>query len=77
MIAGEGAISTFYSIVRESRIMAPSQNRQGMDMVFKELTVSIGSRSILKNVSGLAKPGEILAIMGPSGMKNKTVFRLY
>ena len=76
MIAGEGAISTFYSIVRESR-MAPSQNRQGMDMVLKELTVSIGSRSILKNVSGLAKPGEILAIMGPSGMKNKKVFRLY
>ena len=44
-----------------------------LHLVFKDLTVTVstegGEREILKNVSGEVKPGEVLAIMGPSGMK--------
>jgi len=31
------------------------------------VTVTINDKTILKRVSGMAKAGEILAIMGPSG----------
>ena len=41
--------------------------RTGMDLVFKNICVTIGDKTILKDVSGLACPGEILAVMGPSG----------
>ena len=37
-------------------------------MVFKDVYVSIGKTDILNNVYGMAKVGQMLAIMGPSGM---------
>lgn len=39
----------------------------GMEMVFKNVCVNIGNYSILADVSGLARTGQILAIMGPPG----------
>jgi ABC-type transporter Mla maintaining outer membrane lipid asymmetry ATPase subunit MlaF len=38
-----------------------------MEVIFKDLDVSINDKQILHNVSGLAKQGHMLAIMGPSG----------
>lgn len=39
---------------------------------FSDLGVKIADRQILQNVSGKVHPGEMLAVMGPSG--KKTVF---
>ena len=39
-----------------------------MEVIFKDLEVSINNKRILHHVSGLARQGHMLAIMGPSGM---------
>ena len=39
----------------------------GYDLTFRNLSVTINKRQILKDISGLAKQGEMLAVMGPSG----------
>ena len=40
---------------------------EGATLVFKNVCVTLNKQDILKNVSGLAKVGHMLAIMGPSG----------
>lgn len=42
----------------------------GHELVFRNIRVYMGNnkKEVLKGVSGVAKPGEMLAIMGPSGM---------
>ena len=40
----------------------------GATVVFKDVCVSLSKTDILKNVYGMAKVGQMLAIMGPSGM---------
>ena len=51
----------------------------GCELTFRDISVKIEKKYILKNVSGLAKPGEMMAIMGPSGKKliivSDSVFR--
>lgn len=39
----------------------------GCELVFNDISVKIGNEHILKNINGCAKPGELLAVMGPSG----------
>ena len=38
-----------------------------MELVFRDVCVKVDKRLILNNVSGLARSGELLAVMGPSG----------
>ena len=38
----------------------------GCELAFKDICVKINKKNILKDVSGLAKPGEMMAIMGLS-----------
>ena len=38
-----------------------------MTLTFNNLQAFIDNRKILDNVSGSVKPGEVLAVMGPSG----------
>lgn len=43
---------------------------------FSNLGVKINDRQILQNVGGKVHPGEMLAVMGPSG-KRRTLFSLF
>ena len=38
-----------------------------MDLVFRDIEVTIKNKNILKQISGIAEKGDMLAIMGPSG----------
>ena len=38
-----------------------------MHMTFRDLSVRADGKFILQNITGEIKPGEIIAIMGPSG----------
>jgi len=44
------------------------RREQGATVVFKDVCVTLGKKEILNNVYGMAKVGQMLAIMGPSGM---------
>lgn len=54
--------------------LLPFKQSEGSELVFKDLRVDIDKKAILKGIDGLAIPGEMLAIMGPSG---NIVLRLY
>lgn len=44
-----------------------AQDSETFTVVWQDLTYAIGGKKILKGLTGLARPGELLAIMGPSG----------
>ena len=50
-----------------SRPSRGSSVKSGVDLVFRDLEVIIDSVYILKGVNGVAKQGDMLAVMGPSG----------
>ena len=39
----------------------------GYELTFKDICIVIEKKEILKHINGLAHPGEMLAVMGPSG----------
>jgi len=41
---------------------------KGATVVFKDVCVTLSKTDILNNVYGMAKVGQMLAVMGPSGM---------
>lgn len=60
----------FTSATRGNRL------NNGCELAFKDICVNINKRDILKNINGFARPGEMLAIMGPSGM-GKSIYNMF
>ena len=57
-------------IILNSRLT--SAHSKGYELTFKNICIKINNKDILKNINGLAHPGEMLAIMGPSGVLTKS-----
>lgn len=44
-----------------------NHGQSGLQLCFQNINFAIKDKQILTNVSGIAKPGKVLAVMGPSG----------
>ena len=59
-----------FDSTNESRIMSEEvEENVPIFLSFSNLGVKINDRQILQNVSGKVHPGEMLAVMGPSGKR--------
>lgn len=47
--------------------------RKPVELVFNGLSVTVNKRPILRDINGVVRPGELLAVMGPSGKSNNKV----
>lgn len=56
--------------------MHPLPAHRPIELTFTNLTVTLDDkRQVLKNISGVVKPGQVLAVMGPSGESADTLGR--
>uniref|UniRef100_A0A2S2NZL9 ABC transporter G family member 21 n=2 Tax=Schizaphis graminum TaxID=13262 RepID=A0A2S2NZL9_SCHGA len=54
--------------------MHPLPAHRPIELTFSNLTVTLDDkRHVLKNISGIVKPGQVLAVMGPSGCGKTTL----
>ena len=63
----EEFLKTSMSINSIKLLNAAVKTKEHLHMKFTDLNVTVNGKNILKNVNGEILPGEVLAIMGPSG----------
>lgn len=54
-------------LVRLSSEQRQQLPHKPLELIFTNVTVYVEKRRVLHDVSGLVKPGQLLAVMGPSG----------
>ncbi|MEE4330932.1 MAG: ATP-binding cassette domain-containing protein, partial [Wenzhouxiangella sp.] len=59
-----------------TRFIVPDESRKSPPIRLRDITLRLGGRVILENLSLELPPGRITAIMGPSGAGKTTVLRL-
>ena len=47
--------------------MISTDSEAGLELVFRDVCVSVEKKQILKKVCGAVSPGQLMAVMGPSG----------
>jgi len=68
----------FVANVEEERKISNARKEEVMFLTWEDLEVTVpsgrkGRKSILKGLTGYAKPGQLLAVMGPSGSGKSTL----
>ena len=58
----------------EKTITSSKNGQTGLELLFKEVCVSVGDKQILKKVCGAVSSGQLMAIMGPSGKAKVNMF---
>ncbi|CAL4131060.1 unnamed protein product, partial [Meganyctiphanes norvegica] len=51
-------------------------SRRPLDVTFRDVSVNIGKKTVLQNISGECCSGELLAVMGPSGSGKTTLLNI-
>ncbi|KAH6600051.1 hypothetical protein BASA50_002640 [Batrachochytrium salamandrivorans] len=61
-------------LIQQSRFrqLPPVIEQDGMSVQFKDISYSVGSQTIISDISGFVEPGSMLAIIGPSGAGKST-----
>jgi hypothetical protein len=71
VVLGEASIIWGLVDRKRKRALPPPVDAPGLPISFDKISYSVGGLSdrkeILNEISGIVQPGELLAIMGPSG----------
>jgi ABC-type multidrug transport system ATPase subunit/ABC-type multidrug transport system permease subunit len=69
-------IGDFTMLRKLSEKMNGGDNTTQMSMEWKDLSFSIGGKTILKNMTGLVEPGRLTCVLGPSGSGKSTLMNV-